>query len=234
MLILREKIQNVDTSPNETDTKMTSELTLNSLKQRASKRDILTGLRPISKSDKSLIILLDTSGSMRDTMGVETKCDVAWRALKEQLMPNMEGWGYGIIEFGFYTEWTVKYTTDVHRIGTVHRTTPIGGTPMFEALRMAWLWAKNNVERARFILLTDGLPTDAYPEEILSKVVKSIPIDCVGIGSGSGAYDPEFLKQLAEMTGGIFVEADSVKRLTDTILKLSPKERPLLGEVHNE
>ena len=104
---------------------------------------------------------------------------------------------------------------------------------MGEALKTAWLWTIENAKQARFILLTDGMPTDMTREEILNmaKEHPNIPIDTVGIGSGTFSYDPEFLKNLSRITGGMFSEAGSVKMLAETIKKLSPAERPLLGTV---
>ena len=83
-------------------------------------------------------------------------------------------------------------------------------------------------------MLSDGEPTDSSKDEILrlAALQKSIPVDVVGIGTNGGfGYDPIFLANLANITGGMFVEVHSVKMLGEAILKLSPVNRPLLGPV---
>ena len=69
--------------------------------------------------------------------------------------------------------------------------------------------------------------------ETLGDVEKfsGIPIDTVGIGAGSTWYDPELLRKISEITGGIFCEVDNVEALAKTILQLAPTNRPLLGTI---
>jgi uncharacterized protein YegL len=108
-----------------------------------------------------------------------------------------------------------------------------GCTALGRGLQTAWDWVKLNANQARFIILTDGEPTDMSKDSILdmARLNNSIPIDTVGVGAGTFGYDAKFLKELSETTGGIFTEAGTVKILTDIILKLAPSNRPLLGWV---
>lgn len=215
---------------------------LTGLKPKKSVNELLKaqGIRGQERVDKVLLILLDASGSMHDPMENSTKIDVAWRILKDELMPNMANWTYGILKFQGWEEatWEVYPCQDTQALVVTSTPYASGSTPMRQALEKAWVWVKGHAKQARFILLSDGCPTDSSTEEILrlAQENKSIPIDTIGIGAGSiyGEYNKEFLTELSSITGGIFSEASSVKKLATTILELSPSQRPLLGTVKEE
>jgi len=167
---------------------------------------------------------------MLSAMDNRKKIEVAWQVLKDDLMPNMIGWTYGVILFNDYAYWIVYPQQDTTALA-ITSPSATGRTAMGMGLRVAWQWVKTHAKEARFILLSDGMPTDMSKQEILDTAkVNNIPIDTVGIGQGND-YDPIFLQSLSSITGGIFSEASSVKLLSETILKLSPSQRPLLGEV---
>ena len=210
--------------------------TLEGLKPKKSLSELLQGVKGFERVDKALIVLLDTSGSMCDNMETSTKIKVAWNILKNDLMPNMAGWNYGVLTFGGFQNitWEVYPCQDTHALVVLNTPQANGSTPMRQALEMAWDWVRRHAKQARFILLSDGVPTDSPTEEILrlAKENRTVPIDTVGIGSpNTYSYDPVFLRTLSELTGGTFVEASSVKMLANTMLKLSPMNRPLLGTV---
>ena len=206
---------------------------LTELKQRPSVKDLLDGIKIQERLDKVLVILLDCSGSMSSQMEGQRKLDVSWQVFKDELMPNMQGWTYGVVRFEDDAYWEVLPSQDIQAL--LSQGTPrLGGqTSMGKGLIIAWDWVEHNARQARFIMLTDGLPTDMTQLGILELARKnsSIPIDTVGIGTGTHSYDPVFLVALSSITGGLFVEAGTVKLLADTIKKLSPAERPLLGPV---
>jgi len=201
------------------------------LKTSPSLETALSGLRETEPIDKLLLVLIDKSGSMGGIMETLPKIDIAWQVFKDELMPNMTNWTFGILAFDDFVTWIVMPTTNTKALTTV----PVlgGSTHMGEALQFAWNWVRSNAKSARFILLTDGMANDMPKEQIISmaKENKSIPIDTVGIGQGTFDYDPDFLQNLSSITGGIFSAARSVRLLADTIKKLSPQERPLLGTV---
>ena len=203
------------------------------LKQAPSTKSFLQELKAQERIDKVLLILLDTSGSMMDSMGNDRKIDVAWKIFQTQLLPNMSGWSYGIIGFGDSAYWEM-YPTGSTTALALKSPIASGLTAMGQALELAWSWVKGHAKEARFILLSDGEPNDMSKEQILERVSqnRSIPIDVVGIGSPNGfSYDPNFLRQISTITGGMFSEADNIRLLADTIKKLSPVERRLLGKV---
>lgn len=79
-----------------------------------------------------------------------------------------------------------------------------GGTPAMAALEEAF--SLSGVDIVFF--LTDGQPSDASPDEILSRVEelnsgKSLEIHAIGLGDDQ---NEDFLRQLAEANGGTFTK----------------------------
>jgi len=203
------------------------------LKPMQSTKSWLQELKVSERFDKVLLVLLDTSGSMTESMGTKMKIDVAWHVLQTQLLPNMAGWTYGMIGFSDNAYW-IMYPIGNTTALSMSSLKASGLTAMGQALTLAWTWTTMHAKEARFILLSDGKPNDITEQEILKRATQnnSIPIDTVGIGiPGNYDYNPEFLKQLSTITGGLFSEVDNAQHLMDIIKKLSPRERPLLGKV---
>jgi len=204
------------------------------LKAKKSIQDVLQGkgFKAFEKVDKVILILLDSSGSMSGMVETVPKNTVAWKALQQELTPNLSGWNHGLISFGRSVGFLIPPTTDTSALVSCDKPHASGGTPMLRALTIAWDWIGAHANQARLVLLSDGCPTDASTESILSfaKDHASIPIDTVGIGSvDSYSYDEAFLKELSRITGGMFCRAHSIKMLATTIRELSPAQRPLLG-----
>ena len=191
--------------------------------------ELLKDIRPVDRVDKVLIILLDCSGSMNDRWELSRKIDLAWHCLQKELSPNMSGWTYGIIKFGNNTDWEIRPTNDISILMQMKKPEAHGTTSMLMALKEAWFWVGSYANQARFILISDGCPTDAFPEVILSEAgnYHSIPIDTISVGSDT--FDEKFLTGLSEITGGIFCRAHSVELLALNIYQLSPNQRPLFG-----
>ena len=211
---------------------------LYSLKTAGTVTSLLKDLKSPEKFDKLLLILLDSSGSMADDMDRSTKIAVAWDVFHKKLLPNMSGWGYGIICFGGNAYWELYPTSSPNALN-IRNPGASGGTSMGAALNLAWSCARTQAKEARFVLLSDGKPNDMPQDTILSMVAEcnQIPIDTVGIGEKNthsiwSSYDPEFLMKISSLTKGIFSEAFSVAKLSETIKKLSPAERPLLGKIN--
>jgi len=194
---------------------------------------LLEGVQKVERLDKVLLVLLDGSGSMMDIMDGDTKIRLAWRVFQQELMPNMAGWAYGVILFNSKVDWIIQPQVSTTALVSTLPPRAGGTTAMGGALQLAWYWVKTHAKEARFILLSDGLPTDLAKDHIieLASNNRNIPVDCVGIGKGQNSYDPVFLRNLSKTTGGVFTEVHSVKVLANTIHQLSPTNRPLLGTV---
>jgi len=211
---------------------LTNGHTVTGVKPMKSLNELLKNVKTQERLDKVLIVLLDSSGSMSESLESSSKISLAWHVLKDELMPNMNEWNYGVVIFSEHVDWEVYPMQDTRALAVRRMPSAGGGTSMMHTLVTAWEWVRINAKQARFILISDGVPTDSSTGAILNTANKSIPIDTVGIGNeGSYGYDKEFLQELSRITGGIFTEALSVKMLAEAILKLSPSVRPLLGEV---
>ena len=93
-----------------------------------------------------------------------------------------------------------------------------GGTNMLLALNTCW-----DEQFKHMILMTDGQPTGSSKEDILIACAqhKDIPIDTIGIGDiGGGGYDPDFLREIARITGGRFTDCGEPIRLTAMVQDL--------------
>lgn len=200
--------------------KLTS--TLETLSKLSSPK--LTALQRAETPENLLVLVLDASGSMAESMGSgESKMNVAWNAVRTHLAPYMADWALEV----------VLCRDPIELVGFSLQTQepyPLGGTPILDSLVTAWERTKR-AKRARIILMSDGLPTDASPETILEAVHQnsSIVIDTVGVGTALlSGYDPQFLQRIAEITNGCFVEAKSMTALTNRLKELSPVMRPML------
>ena len=217
-------------------------ISLEGLTSKKSLSEVMKNVSHEEQLDKVLIVLLDKSGSMSYSMETGTKIAVAWSILQHDLMPNMTGWAYGLLSFGGFNDahWEVYPCKDTRALMALSNPSAEGGTPMGKALRTTWSWATTHAKSARFILLSDGCPTDLTTFEVLelAKTHKNVPIDTVGIGYAQktyfAEYDSEFLRELSRITGGIFSEVGTVKQLANTISSLSPTNRPLLGVIKNK
>lgn len=177
-------------------------------------------------SDNLLILVLDASGSMSESMGSgESKMDVAWGAVKTHLAPYMADWVLEVV----VCQDPIELMT--FSLGS-QQPFPLGGTPILASLFIAWDRAKR-AKKSRIILMSDGLPTDAEPETILEEVGKhsSVVIDTVGVGTALlTGYDPKFLRRISALTSGVFCEARDMKALTGRLKELSPAMRPMLED----
>jgi len=190
---------------------------------RSQKLDLAKEIeRKISKTglQSKYCFLLDCSGSMSDEMtsrGGKTKLAILKKALTDLVLKNQEFRGSRFFSFGFTVE-KIKFE-DLEELS------PGGDTPMLEALEKALSWARSAPEDGKVLLFTDGEPTDAAKEVILEFVTRfPLPIDTVGIGEPGLGYDPEFLKRIAEITGGTFLEC-----ATEELLLQAPQRLLLEG-----
>lgn len=175
-------------------------------KQKLERQNRMT-LKTLAKASRSpvkyekTVILGDISGSMAGYKMHELK-----RCLAEVWGPGLEG-----IVFGSEL-WTIE-ESDIPKLDTA------GDTHLFEALCVAW-----DEHYTHIVLLTDGEPTDECEEEILRVVAErhtDVPIDTVGIGQhGHSDYNPEFLRKLAELTGGRFTDCGEPIMLTSIVQHL--------------
>src|SRR5690606_1621795 len=76
---------------------------------------------------------------------------------------------------------------------------PAGGTALGGALRKV---KPLDIEGTKFILISDGQPTDGIEQNIALARTFTCPIDCIFIGSDNDRAGIAFMNRLSEATGG--------------------------------
>ena len=152
----------------------------------------LQTLKPKSSTGSKSTILADISGSMYGEPLQQLK-----KALKKVWRPGITGIAFN----------SNIYSFEEQDIDTLPAT---GSTDMIGALSEGW-----KLESGHMILITDGHP-DGGASEVLRNVRlhPTPPIDTIGVGTG---YDADLLKQIAELTGGKFMDVSQPLLLTQTL-----------------
>jgi Mg-chelatase subunit ChlD len=177
----------------------------------------------------TVAIIADASSSMQESIpGGMSKIEAEKDALINMLKKGMAGSKIYLVECPGEDGYPHSFvpTTNPKQIITIVRTMYSSGmTPMFGALEIAY--DKTKGQKVRFILMSDGMPNDCHNEDILDLVKKKeVVIDTIGIGDpSSGNYDPDFLKKIAEITGGIYKEIHNYQQFMKELYALSPAER---------
>jgi Mg-chelatase subunit ChlD len=124
-------------------------------------------------------------------------------------------------------------TADLPKLSqAIHGVRANGGTGMFQALTQAQF---AEPKATRFILFSDGAPTDQGKEERIRRAIaEKTPIDTVLIWQGDNpAFSNEYklLKEIADRTGGIFLVFDRKKvNFRDAFKYLAPAFRHALAD----
>lgn len=181
-------------------------------------------------------LLLDVSGSMDSPMeDMVKKMDAAKGAVRHFLKHSSpHKCGVGLIGFGFSSHQPVQvlspltYTFGLIDVALDHIDAE-GGTPMHDALKEAI--ETGTITRA--IVVSDGMPDDANRcFDIARNIYKErgYPVDTIYIGR---EYDRgyDFMKKLAEMTGGIFAFAGNLKAFETAFAQLETSARLQLSDM---
>lgn len=101
-----------------------------------------------------------------------------------------------------------------------------GGTPMNEAMK----YVLGNLSVTRGVLISDGEATDNHEGACIetAKLYREagIPIDCMHIGGETSGE--LLLKQIAEITSGIYMKFTDVHAFSEALKYLTPKFRAML------
>lgn len=161
------------------------------------------------QQDQNIILLLDVSGSMGDPMRDRDGRNVGpkIKGLRDSVRGIQSEREIPMVAFPFPWNGDGKYVTEIPNPG--------GGTPLHEAIDFA------KVEKAgRAIVISDGEPDDRQ-RALQSAKDFGGRIDVVFVGT-PGSSGEEFLKMLAEATGGESFTGDlsDPKQLTSKVLGL--------------
>lgn len=150
-----------------------------------------------------VVVLVDTSGSMGtpDSRAGQTRYDVACEELAT-LQDNLPG-KIAVISFSDRTMFCPDGIPFNLR----------GGTDLAGALRFARV---ADVPGMRFIILSDGEPDE--PQAALREAAKyRAQIDVIYVGSETSPLGRDYLTQLARLSGGTTVTAETAKQLASTV-----------------
>jgi Mg-chelatase subunit ChlD len=180
---------------------------------------------------ETLVLLIDTSGSMADFITGVVKIEAAKNAVREFIRSKFlmrQNDRIGIVSFGQTASWierpSVQYEQLENRALTL---APGGATAMYEGLRMSIDNLAQVGGARRIVLLTDGVPTTTGKGQIIGlareAAEKSIVIDTVGVGSPFDfmGYDEQLLRRIAEITGGTFRRVVDIQQLTGQFRELA-------------
>jgi hypothetical protein len=180
---------------------------------------------------ETLILLIDTSGSMGDYISGIMKIDATKNAVREfirsKFLMGQED-RIGIVGFGQFAAIVEKPSTSYEHLENRSDTLlPNGATSMYEGMNLSIDMLSLSSGAKRIILLTDGIPTTTGKMAIISlaktAAEKRIVIDTVGVGSPFDfmGYDEGLLRRIAAITGGTFRRVLDIQQLTGQFRELA-------------
>jgi HEAT repeat protein len=156
-----------------------------------------------------VVFCVDTSGSMSETLGAETRMELSKKELSRTLGAMNKEAQVNLIFFNEGVQpWHQKMSglksTLKEALGIVAGVQPRGRTNIFDALDLAF----QHKEVDTVFLLSDGDPTDGRiidPDDILSEIRRMNRVRKILVHTIAFAPSP-FMKALAEQNGGRYVE----------------------------
>jgi Ca-activated chloride channel family protein len=174
-----------------------------------------------SKIPDSIYFLIDTSGSMSDSVSAvggtrSTKMNIATRALSDisvqlsgrstiglRSYPDPNG---GLCNSGVLRS-QLSESNESALNNAISRLTPSGDTPTAEALRAAAADISRSGKPATVVLLSDGTSNCADPCSAAIELSRSTDWKVITIGFDLGASGSDELRCIADATGGRYLNA---------------------------
>lgn len=190
---------------------------------------------------ETLVLLIDASGSMDESLGfMKSKMSATSEAIGRLLnskAKSKERDLVGLVTFGEECELVSEPTDDFDLL--IRRSRGIatcGRTAMFEGLEYTLELLEESAGLRRAILLSDGCPTTTGDGLVLELALKAksmgVVIDTIGVGGGAKqkiSYDELLLRRISEITGGKFTPVSKVRALEEELVSLSDSKKiPLL------
>jgi Mg-chelatase subunit ChlD len=193
---------------------------------------------------ETLMLLIDASGSMEESLGFRTSKMRATREAIHKLLQSKQQAKerdlVGLVTFGDECDLVSEPLDDFDLLkNCVKQLRPNGRTAMFEGLAYTLELLEDASGLRRAILLSDGCPTTTGSNLVLELAHKAkqmgVVIDTIGVGrSGNSthlSYDEPLLRRIAELTGGKFTPVGDVQVLEEEFLSLSESKKiPLLTD----
>jgi len=180
-----------------------------------------------SLKGEALVLCLDASLSMADPVeGMKTKIDILKESSLDLLFKtDLSKTRVAIVEFRTDVKLLIEFCRNVNALkNAIDLMKPEGNTSFWNALEVSLQLLESQIEKIkRIIVVSDGHPTDSGP--IAPYENRNVIIDTVSVGGDS---DEELLRSLSGDTGGVFVQARDVRKLSEKMLLLESRTRGLL------
>jgi Ca-activated chloride channel homolog len=181
----------------------------------------------------SVILCIDTSGSMNATDVDPTRAQAALGAMRAFIAQAPPQTAIGIISFATGAQALTQPTRDRDQVQTALDAIPApnGATAIGDALALAQRILPRSGPRA-VVLITDGESNAGSDPMQAARMLGGahIPLYTIGIGTNSGALipgtlqtagiDEEALRAYAAATGGAYSRADDALQLREALAKL--------------
>ena len=199
-----------------------------------------------SSERPKVMIVLDASGSMRAKMDGRTRMDIAKDTLSTVLSEMPGEVDIGLIAYGHRERGSCTDIETIVRSGPARQSvpqilglgrslTPLGKTPLTQAVRQAAEELKYTEDKATVILITDGIETcEADPCALGRELAREgVGFTAHVVGFGMTQQEGRQVACLAENTGGKYVPANNADELTGALRDLvnaepEPEPEPVI------
>lgn len=174
-----------------------------------------------------IVLVIDDSGSMYSNDRNNDRLKVA-QSLVDNLPSNSK---IGVVKFTNSTSILTSTLTDNKEIVNSYLTTSYfrssGGTYMYNAINSALsLYGSTDDSMLKvMVVLSDGVTSDSskHSATVLAAQNKGVNVYTVGLGDNNSSYFNNYLKPLAEDTGGAFYLASNASQLTEIYNDINQK-----------
>ena len=188
----------------------------------------------VPAKDGSVVLCIDTSGSMTSGDVAPTRAEAAKSAARTFINELPAGTKVGLVTFATAAVLVQALTTDhqaaLDAVGRIPE--PNGATAIGDALALAAQQLPNTGHRA-VVLITDGVNNNGVDplEEAKFLAGKHVPVYTIGIGTNdsgqlipgtneAASIDEDALKALADAGGGAYVKAADAQQLKGALAEL--------------
>jgi Ca-activated chloride channel family protein len=174
-----------------------------------------------ASASTAVVLVIDNSGSMGDTVSGSNKMDLAKQAAIAAAQSLGQYDRIGILGFDDAPHWAIQPTSaaDLTPVeNAINSMQPGGGTEIYPALDAAYqALATVDAKIKHIVLLTDGeSPTGAYDQLTQQMKDGGMTLSTISIGSDA---DVNLLQQLAQMGNGGYYDGNDPFNLPQLVLK---------------
>jgi Mg-chelatase subunit ChlD len=189
-----------------------------SLHARIAEGELLKSVAPlkadISELPNRIALMIDVSGSMA---GESIKL---LESAVQDFIQKSNSSNTAIAVESFPVQIRIELTDDKQKLWFLTMGLKAdGGTPMTEAMN----YCKEHYSITRGILISDGQSNSSPKFAAESYKASKIPVDTIHIGLSSDGEDT--LKEISEITGGLFVKFKDIKSFANAFAFLLPETR---------